>query len=414
MIDIKILRENPEIIKDALKKRGVNLDIDNLLTLDKRKREATKAIEALRAERNKISLSAKDNPELMAKGKQIKDELKKLEEELKGLEAEFDPLFLLIPNIPLPQVPEGAGEKDNVVIKEWGKKPKFSFEAKDHIEIGKGLDLIDIDRAAKISGSRFGILKNEAVLLEFALIRLAMDVLLKEGFTPVIPPTLIKPKMMKGMGYIETNEELAERYFLEKDGLFLVGTAEQAIGPMHQDEVFEEKELPQRYVAFSSCFREEAGSYGKDTKGIFRVHQFDKVEMFSFIKPEDSSKEHLYLLGLAEKLMRMLNLSFRVVNLCAGDLARPSAQTYDIETWIPSQERFRETQSISNCTDFQARRLNIRYKSPKLEFVHTLNGTAFAIGRMLIAILENYQQKDGKVVVPKALRKYVGCKLIFR
>jgi len=322
----------------------------------------------------------------------------------------------LIPNIPLEDTPIGKDENDNVVVEKWGEPKKFNFQVKDHLEISRLWDLIDVERAAKISGSRFGILKNEAVLLEFALIKFTYDFLTKKyDFIPVIPPILIRPEAMRGMGYIDTEQDLQERYFLEKDNLFLVGTAEQAVGPMHKDEIFEEKELPKRYLAFSTCLREEAGSYGKDTRGIFRVHQFDKIEMFSFTKPEDSQRELQFLLGIEKELMRKLKIPFQVVKVCTGDLSRPSAQTFDIEAWIPSQKKYRETHSCSNCTDFQARRLNIRFKREKtndLEFVHILNATAFAIGRTLIAIFENYQQKDGKILVPKVLRKYAGFRRI--
>jgi len=278
--------------------------------------------------------------------------------------------------------------------------------------LGKEWDLIDIERAAKVSGARFTYLKNELALIEFALVQLAFDILLKEGFVPVIPPILIRDEMMKSMGYVDTEADFAERYYLEKDKLFLVGTAEQSIGPMHQGEIL--KDLPKRYVAFSTCLREESGSYGKDTKGIFRLHQFDKLEMFSFARPEDSEKEHLFLLSLEEKMMQALKLPYRVVHLCTGDMSRPSASTYDIETWFPSQNRYRETHSVSNCTDFQSRRLNIRFKDNegKTEFVHMLNGTAFAMVRMLIAIIENYQRKDGRIDVPRALQKYLGFKII--
>lgn len=414
MIDIKILRENPEVIKQALQKRRVEIDVDYLQNLDKKIRQLKKEIDDLRSEKNKISKGIAPESEEMEEAKKIKEELKKKEEELKGHQKEFNALFLQIPNIPLEEVPVGEDESKNVVIKEWGKIPKFDFPVKDHVELGKLWDIIDVERAAKVSGSRFGYLKNEAALIEIALINFIFDFLAKrEGFIPVIPPTLIKPEMMRAMGYIDTKEDLAERYFLEKDNLFLVGTAEQAVGPMHQGEIFDEKELPKRYVAFSSCFREEAGSYGKDTRGILRVHQFDKIEMFSFTKPEDSNKEQLYLLRLAEQIVQSLKIPYRVVALCTGDLSRPSASTFDIESWIPSQNKYRETHSISNCTDFQARRLNIRYKKGnQLEFVHTLNGTACAIGRIIIAILENYQQKDGRIVVPKILRKYLGFKYI--
>jgi seryl-tRNA synthetase len=412
MIDIKLLRENPEVIKQALKNRGVDLDVAQLLELDKKKRGMIQEVENLRAQRNEIS-AQKEKPADLEKAKTIKEELKKKEKELENVEKQFDSLFMLIPNIPLDDVPIGKSEKDNKVIREWGKIPKFDFEIKDHLELGKQLNLIDIKRAAKISGSRFGILKNEAVLLEFALIQFAFDTLLKQGFTLIVPPTLLKTEMMKGMGYIDTKEDREERYFLEKDKLYLAATSEQMLGPMHQGEILEVKDLPKRYAAFSSCFREEAGSYGKDTKGIFRVHQFDKIEMFSFSKPEDSRKEHRFLIELEEKLIQTIEIPYRVVHNCTGDMSRPSASTFDIEAWIPSQEKYREIQSAANCTDFQARRLKIRYKEgDKTNFVHTLNATAFAIGRTLIAILENYQQKDGRILVPKALKKHIGFKYI--
>ena len=418
MIDIKLLREKPEVIKEALKKRGVEVDVDYLKELDQRIRGLKKEIDDLRRRRNEISKRVKDVPKKIEEAKKIKEELKKKEEEIIGLQKEFDSSFLLIPNIPLKDTPVGKDENDNVIIEKWGEPKEFNFQIKDHLEIGELWDLIDVKRAAKISGSRFGILKNEAVLLEFALIKFTYDFLTKKyNFIPVIPPILIRPEVMRGMGYIDIEQDLEERYFLEKDNLFLIGTAEQAVGPMHQNETFEEKELPKRYLAFSTCLREEAGSYGKDTRGIFRVHQFDKIEMFSFTRPEDSQKELQFLLGVEKDLMKQLRIPFRVVKLCTGDLSRPSAQSFDIETWIPSQEKYRETHSCSNCTDFQARRLNIRFKREKsnqIEFIHTLNGTAFAIGRIIIAILENYQQKDGRILVPKVLRKYTGFRKIPR
>ena len=416
MIDIKLLREKPDVVKEALQKRGVEVDVDYLRELDQRIRSLKKDIDDLRRKRNEISKQAPKDPEKIEEAKQIKEKLKKKEEEIAGLQKEFDSIFFLIPNIPLEDTPIGKDENDNVVVEKWGEPKKFNFQVKDHLEISRLWDLIDVERAAKISGSRFGILKNEAVLLEFALIKFTYDFLTKKyDFIPVIPPILIRPEAMRGMGYIDTEQDLQERYFLEKDNLFLVGTAEQAVGPMHKDEIFEEKELPKRYLAFSTCLREEAGSYGKDTRGIFRVHQFDKIEMFSFTKPEDSQRELQFLLGIEKELMKQLKIPFQVIKVCTGDLSRPSAQTFDIEAWIPSQKKYRETHSCSNCTDFQARRLNIRFKREKtndLEFVHILNATAFAIGRTLIAIFENYQQKDGKILVPKVLRKYAGFRRI--
>jgi len=419
MIDIKFIRNNPDIVKKACKNRQVKgVDIDQLLKIDEKRRGLMKSVEAAAAQKNAASKKIKETKEkkgLIKEMQTLDKKSDKMAKELKDLEEEFQNMMQHLPNIPLDDVPIGRDEKDNVVVREEGKRQKLDFNSKDYLEIAEKLDLIDIKRAAKVSGTRFGYLKNEGALLEFALVNLAIETLTPEGFIPIIPPVMIRSKMMEGMGYADTKEEKAERYFLEDDDLYLVGTSEQSIGPMHAEEVLEEKELPKRYVTFSTCFRREAGAYGKDTKGILRVHQFDKVEMFSFCKPEDSKKEHEFLLALEEKLMKTLNIPYRVVQLCTGDLARPSAATYDIESWLPGQNQYRETHSTSHCTDFQARRLSIRYRDSNtkgLEFVHTLNGTAFAIGRMIIAIIENYQQKDGSIVVPEALQKYVGFKKI--
>ncbi len=420
MLDIKFIRENPKKVKEACNKRQVKVDIEGLLKIDKEKRKKLQKIEEIRAEKNKAgrkitaTKNKKEKKKIISEMQKIDKKGDKLEKDLRGLENKFQELMYQIPNMPFDDVPAGKDEKDNVIVRQKGGKTKFGFEPKDYLEIAEKLDLIDIKRAAKISGSRFGCLKNEAVLLEFALVNLAFDILTKKGFTPLVPPVLIKSGTMKAMGYIDTKEDLAERYFFEKDDLFLVGTSEQSMGPMHKDEIFQEKELPKRYVAFSTCFREEAGSYGKDTRGIFRVHQFDKIEMFSFCQPEKSQSEYQFFIETEEKLMSLLKIPYRVAQLCMGDLAKPSAATTDIESWFPGQNKYRETHSVSNCADFQARRLNIRYrdKNNKLNFVNTLNGTVFAIGRMLIAIIENYQQKDGSVKVPDALQKYLGFKAI--
>ncbi len=423
MLDIRFIREHPDKLKDALKKRGFEFNVDELLALDERRRIKIKEVGDLRAKQNELSeevseAKGKERDNKISASKEIKEGLDSSEEELKKLREEFDHLMYQLPNIPVDDVPVGKDESSNKIIREVGEKPKFGFKPKDYMEIAEALDLIDIERAAKVSGSRFGYLKREAALLEFALVRFAFDHLAKNGFIPVIPPVLIKEEMMRGMGYIDSEKDREERYFLEKDGLFLVGTSEQSVGPMHMDEIFNEADLPRRYAAFSTCFRREAGSYGKDTHGILRVHQFDKVEMFIFSKPEDSKKEHEFMLRTEEELMQALNLPYRVVQLCTGDLSQPSASTYDIEAWLPGQNegrgQYRETHSTSNTTDFQARRLNIKYKPkaqiPKLkvDYVHMLNGTALAIGRMLIAILENYQQEDGSVKIPEVLRPYMG------
>lgn len=431
MLDIKFIRENPKKVKEACKKRQVKIDIEELLKIDKEKRENLQKIEKIRAEKNKASkkiTATKDKKEkqkIISEMKKIDKKGDKIEKDLKKLENKVQETMYKIPNMPFDDVPIGKDESGNVVMRQvtasgklcspgQGKKTKFDFKPKDYLEIAENLDLIDVKRAAKVSGSRFGYLKNKAALLEFALINFALDVIVKKGFIPIIPPVLIKSEAMCAMGYIDTKEDLAERYFFEKDNLFLVGTSEQSIGPMHKDEIFSEKDLPKRYLSFSTCFREEAGSYGKDTRGILRVHQFDKLEMFIFSQPENSQKEHQLLIKIEEELMKSLKLPYRLVHLCTGDSARPSASTFDIETWFPTQNKYRETHSASNCTDFQARRLNIKYrdKNNKLNFVHTLNGTAFAIGRMLIAIIENYQQKNGSIKVPDALQKYTGFKEI--
>jgi seryl-tRNA synthetase len=406
MLDINFIRQNPNKVKEGSQKKGVSVDIDKILELDKKKRELLQKIESLRAEKNKLG---KEN---IQRAQQIKVEIKGLEPELEKIEKEIHSFILQIPNLPLDEVPFGKDERDNVILKKVGKTPKFPFKARDYMEIAEKFDLIDTQRAAKISGTRFGILKKEAVLIEFALVKFSFDTLLKEKFIPVIPPVMLKEEMARGTGYFEATDK-EEAYFIPKDNLFLAGTSEQPLIAMHADEIFEEKDLPKRYVAFSTCFRREAGSYGKDTKGILRVHQFDKVEMVSFCKPDDSRKEHEFLLKIQEKMMKALKIPYQVVQLCTGDLGRPSAATYDIESWLPSENRYRETHSSSNCTDFQARRLNIRYKDKngKLNFVHTLNGTAFS-QRPILMLLENHQQKDGSVKIPLVLQKYLKFKQI--
>jgi len=409
MLDIKFVRENPEKIKETAKNKGCDPKIvDRVLKVDETRRQLIKEVEKWRQKRNQLK---RDEIE---KGKRIKEMLRRLAPDLRAVEQEFQILLSQVPNLPADDVPEGKDERANIEIKKWGKVPKFDFKPKNHLELGEKLDIIDVKQAAKVSGSRFAYLKNEAVLLEFALTQFAFKTLVKEGFIPIIPPAMIKNKMMKGMGYLEYGGE-ENMYLLKKDGLVLVGTSEQSIGPMHADEVFEVKDLPRRYVGFSTCFRREAGSYGKDTKGIFRVHQFDKVEMFSFIKSQKDSdkKEHEYLLSLEEKLVQALKIPYQITQMCAGDLGQPAARKYDINCWLPSQKKYRETHSTSACGDYQARRLNIRYRSKnQTGFVHTLNGTALAIGRMIISILENYQQKDGSVLIPKVLQPYVGQKKI--
>ena len=415
MLDINFIRQNPQKVKEACEKKNVKCDVDAVLSLDKEKRELMTKSENLKSQQNKLGKSfssAQDNKNI-EEAKRLKTEFKEIEPQLKEVEEKLNTLLLQLPNIPFDDVPVGKDDSGNVIVRQIGKQPKFGFQAKDYMEIGQDLDLIDTERAGKVSGSRFGYIKNELVLLEFALINLVMDIVKKQGFIPVIPPVMLKDEMARGTGYFEAIDE-KEAYFLPEDKMYLAGTSEQPLIAMHSKEVLNEKDLPLRYVAFSTCFRREAGSYGKDTKGILRVHQFDKLEMVIFCKPEDSKNEHKLLLSIEEKLMKALGLPYQVINICTGDLGRPAAIKYDIETWLPSENKYRETHSTSNCTDFQARRLNIKYKDKtgKLNFVHTLNGTAIAMPRILIAVIENNQQKDGSVKVPKVLQKYTGFKLI--
>ena len=419
MLDIKFIRENSAKVKKSCQNKQVKVDIDKLLKVDEKKRKIQTELEKIFAQKNKASKEiskAKDKKEkqkIISEMQKIDKKGDKLKESLKKIDKEFEILMYEIPNISLDDVPKGKSENDNVVMRKVGEKTKFDFKPKDYMEIAEKLDLIDVKRAAKVSGTRFGYLKNQAVFLEFALVNLAFHTLSKEGFAPIIPPVMIKSDKIRGMGYLE-QADVEEAYYLPKDDLFLAGTAEQPIGTMHADEIFEEKNLAKRYLGFSTCFRREAGSYGKDTKGIFRVHQFDKIEMFSFCHPDKSVQEHKFILSLEEKLMKLLKIPYQVIHICTADLGNPAASKYDIETWIPSEQRYRETHSTSNCTDFQARRLNIRYrdKNNKLKFVHTLNGTGFAMGRTIIAIIENYQQKNGSIKIPEVLQKYTGFKEI--
>lgn len=414
MLDIKFIRENAVLVQKAAKSKGVDVDVKKLLKIDKERTQLINQIEKLRQERNIKSKKIPENKGIPTRhSKELKNKLKELEEKLTGKESEWQVLMLSIPNPPAKDVKAGEDESKNEVLRKEGKPPKFDFIPKDHLELTEKNEFIDVKRGAKVSGTRFSYLKGPVAMLELALINYAFEVVTKEGFVPVFPPIMISDKSMKAMGYLEHGGD-AETYHFEKDNLYIIGTSEQAIGPMHGGEIFEESELPKRYVAFSTCLRREAGSYGKDTKGILRQHQFDKVEMFSFVTPEMSDKEHEFFLTLEERITTGLGLSYQVVKMCSGDLGDPAARKYDIETWMPSQNKYRETHSTSTCTDFQTRRLNIKYRKPDgaKEFVHTVNGTAIAIGRMIIVILENYQQKDGSIKIPEALQKYTGFKEI--
>ncbi len=406
MLDIKFIKENAQKVQKAAKDIGIELDLDKILKLDDEYRALDQSVQKLREERNKY---AKERN--VEKGKELKEKLEKQEKELQKKSAELKNLLLQIPNPAKADVKVGKNDTENEVLRKVGSPAKFNFKPKDHLELGEKLDIIDVVRASKIAGARFYFLKNEGALLEFALRELAFELLLKEGFTPIIPPIMVKTEVMKGLGYMENGGD-EDMYVFDKDDLVLVGTSEQSIVSMHKDEILEGKELPKRYVGFSTCFRREAGSYGKDTRGILRAHQFDKVEMVSFVKQGQDDKEHEYLLSLEEKLLQSLEIPYQVVKMCSGDLGYPAARKYDLEAWIPSENKYREVTSTSTTTDFQARRLNIKYKEQgKTEFVNILNGTAFST-RPIVAILENYQKEDGSVEIPKVLQKFIGKSVI--
>ena len=409
MIDPKLLRDDPEIIAESLRRRGSELDLDALIGLEVAQRAAIQKAEELRASQNEAS---KKIATLEGNAKQAAIEdvsgLATAQKEA-GVHADelseaFRTAFLEVPNLVDKTAADGYTEEDAVEIKQVGE---VASEGADHASLGESLDIIDTERAAKVSGSRFGYLKGKGALLELSLVRWAMDNLAEAGFTPMIPPVLVREHALEGTGFFpEAREQV---YELPKDDLFLVGTSEVSMAAYHGDEIIDEDELPIRYAGFSSCFRREAGTYGKDTAGIFRVHQFDKVEMFVFIEPESSIEEHERLLEVEETLVRQLEIPYRVVNVAAGDLGASAAKKYDIEAWFPGEQAFREITSCSNTTDFQARRLKIRVKGEKGNRVlHTLNGTACAAGRTILALLENHQQSDGSVVIPEALRRYTG------
>lgn len=413
MVDPRLLRENPNLLRRGCKAKGVEVDIDALIRLDERRRSLIGEVEGIRAEKNRVGREiakarGEEKASLIARMKEVTAREKDLAAELTRVEEEFYRGLALVPNPPLPDVPVGPGESANTVIREVaGSAPAPAGPVRDYMEIARACDCIDTERAAKVSGTRFGYLKNEAVLLEFALVRHALKRLTEAGFVPVVPPVMLRREPMEAMGYMARGEDEVYR---TQDDLYLVGTSEQSLGAYLMDEIIPEDRLPVRMCAFSTCFRREAGSYGKDTKGILRVHQFDKVEMFSFCHPARSVEEHRLILSLQERLVSDLGLSYRVVQIGTGDLGDPAAAKFDIECWMPGQNAYRETHSCSNCTDFQARSLRVRYRPSdggELEFVHTLNGTAYAIGRTLIAIIETYQTQEGGFIVPPVLRPYL-------
>ncbi len=415
MVDIQLIRENPEMVKEAVAKKKCDPKlVDKLFRIDEEWRAKTVALDQLKADQNLVNkeLARGQTEELLSKAQILKKRVSELEEEYTKLEHKRKELFEKIPNVPFVNVPVGKDETENKILREVGKKPEFDFTPKEYFSLGEELGLINTKKAGEITGSRFGYLMREAALMEFALVRLAYDVALPHGFIPVIPPVMIRGEVYEEMGRL-AGDQKEERYHLGKDDLYLIGSAEHTMGPLHRGEVLEKESLPRRYIGFSTCFRREAGTYGKDTKGILRVHQFDKVEFFSFTTPEKSEEEHQFLLSLQEELMQKLELPYRVVEVCTGDMGWTDARQYDIEAWFPAEGKYRETHSCSNTTDFQARGVNTKYKTEKgkKELVHMLNATAFS-QRPILAIIENNQTKDGTVKIPKALQEFVGKKEI--
>ncbi|HVX90597.1 MAG TPA: serine--tRNA ligase [Candidatus Paceibacterota bacterium] len=433
MLDIHFIRENVDLVKEGARKKRVEIDIDRLLAVDDQRRALRQELDEKRAEQNRasdrISLAKGDErTKLIEAMQQLKSGMTEIEEKFKAASEEWTKLMLAVPNIPSPDTPEGPDESGNKVVREWGTPTKFDFTPKPHWDLGKELDLIDTEKAGEVSGARFSYLKGDLALMQFALIMFALKTITtKEGlqnvieeakldidpkpFTAVIPPVMVRTEVMGRMARLHPMDE---RYLLEKDDLVLVGSAEHTLGPIHMGEILEEESLPRRYVGYSTAFRREAGAAGKDTRGILRQHQFDKLEMESFSKPEDGYREQELFVAIQEYLMRALKLPHRTMIICTGDMGKPDQRQFDIETWMPGQDTYRETHTADYMGGYQARRLNTRVKSASgdLSPVHMNDATAFAIGRTLIAIMENYQQADGTIKVPDVLVPYVGKKVL--
>ena len=419
MLDLRAIREDPGPARAALERRGAGADLDELLELDARRRELLPEVETRRATQNQASdeiaarkRAGEDADDVIERMRAVSAELKRLQADLTEVEERRDALAATIPNLPHPEAPEG-GEDDAVTLREVGDRPEFDFDVRDHLELGVEHGWIEMEKAAAASGSRFAYLLGDLVLVELALIRFVVDTVRAEGFKPVVPPVLVREGPLYGSGFFPGEREMI--YEVERDELFLIGTSEVPLAALHADEILDAAELPKRYAGISTCFRREAGAAGKDTRGIFRVHQFDKIEMFSFVLPEESEGEHERLLAIEESILSALELPYRVVEIAVGDLGAPAARKFDCEAWIPSQGRYRELTSCSNTTDYQARRLSARYRpeaEATPEVLHTLNGTATAVGRTLIALLENGQQADGSVRLPAALVEAGGPPVI--
>ncbi len=425
MLDIKLIREQPELVKKNLsrRKKPQFLEmLDEIITTDEQWRNLKAEEDALRQKRNELTKSiqqlkkqgkADQIPSVIAEAKQIPDKIKAIEEERINARKQRDSLLLQLPNLLHESVPYGEDDEGNVTLETWGEKPVFDFSAASHVDLVDQLQLADIQRAAKTSGARFYFLQHELVMLEFAIIQHAIDLLCKRGYRLIIPPTLVKGFIMEGGGFLPTYRD--DVYKIEDEDLFLVGTSEAPLVGMHADEILYENDFPLRYAGFSTCFRTEAGAHGKDTKGIFRTHHFEKIELISITSPEKSWGEHEYLFETAEMFWQSLKIPYRKVNICTGDLGIVAAKKFDLEGWYPSQETYRELVSTSNCTDYQTRRLKIRFREKDgmpTEMAHSLNSTLIAIERGLTCIIENYQQEDGTVKVPEVLQKYTGFSTI--
>lgn len=431
MLDIRFIRENPDLVQQNAKNKGYDVDIAKLTAFDNERRKLQAQVDVLRTKRNenveKVK-SGRPTPDLIAEGKAIKEELSAVEPALRDTEEQYICLLKQVPNMALPDVPIGASEDENVVEKTVGDIPKLDFIAKNHWEIAEKRGWIDKERAAKVAGSRFAYVEGDLVKLQFAIINFVIDTLTdsdklesiaKNGgldvsskpFTPVLPPLLIKTELYDAMDRLEPRDD---RYKLEDDDLWLQGSAEHVLGSMHAGEVFDETDMPVRYLGYATSFRREAGTYGKDMEGILRMHQFDKLEMESFTKPEDGLNEHLFFVAIQEYLLQSLGLPYQVIMKCTADIGKPNARGVDMETWLPGQDKYRETHTADYMTDYQARRLNTRFRRAdgKLELVYTNDATAFALGRIMIAIIENYQTADGKLTVPEVLRPYLGNRTV--
>lgn len=415
MLDIAFIRQNPDVVKKAVKDKLMDVDIDRLLELDSDIRDKTSKVESLRAERNNLSkvipsLQGSEKEKSVNRVKEIKERLAELEPELETIREEFNKIMLTVPSVPEPEVPIGKGEEDNVEVKRWGDIPKFDFTPKDHVELAESLDLIDIPRATKFAGSRTYFLKNEGVLLELAVCRFAIDRLMAKGFTPMTVPLMVKDSAMYGTGYFPLGYEQA--YKITEDEMYLIGTSEVSLVSYHQNETLSYEELPKLYTGYSSCFRREAGTYGKDTRGLYRVHQFQKVEQVVICRndPEEARKWHYFILENVEEILQALGLPYRIALACTGEIGIGQVRKHEVESWMPSRNNYCETHSCSTLNDFQARRSNIKYrdKDGTAKYVFTLNNTAIASPRILIPLLEIYQNADGSVTIPQVLRPYMN------